>query len=90
MFFFFFVRFNLDRIIILVVSSHHRSAEPSSGLVRFGLVWSAMICFLLTEGKLDRDLLKADSERLQASMPGAGFEPADALIRTMTVMDRGK
>ncbi len=54
--------------------------------VWFGLVWSATVCFLLQEGKLNRDLLfKADSERLQTSMPGAGFESADLdSVRTIS------
>ncbi len=44
----------------------------------FSWVWSAMVCFLLHEGQLDRDLLlKADSERLQTSMPEAVFESTD-------------
>ncbi len=37
-----------------------------------------MICFLQHQDSLDRDLLlKADSERLQTSMPEVEFEPAD-------------
>ncbi len=36
------------------------------------LVWSATVCLLLHDF-----LLKADSERLQTSLPGAGFEPTD-------------
>ncbi len=46
---------------------------------KFGLVWfwALRSVFLLHEGSFDQDLLlKADSERLQTSMPGAGFEPA--------------
>ncbi len=41
------------------------------------MVWGATVCVFATLG-LDQDLLlRANSERLQTSMPEAGFEPAD-------------
>jgi hypothetical protein len=50
-------------------------ATKMYGLVWFGALQSA---FLLHEGYFDRDLLiKADYERLQTSMPEAGFKPAE-------------
>ncbi len=47
----------------------------------FGFVWSAMLCFCYKRANYRDLFLKFDSERLQTSMPGEGFEPTDYSIK---------
>ncbi len=56
---------------------------PNSVLV---LIWDCVVCFLLHEDELDRDLLfKADFVRLQAFLPEEGFVPADCITKCQRI-----